>query len=101
MAIVHIGIDLAKNVVAVHGVDAHGKPALVRPAVARGKLHELSAALPPCTVDMEAGSGGHHSARLFAAHGHTVRLIAPKFLAACRMSGARGKNDALAAAANE
>jgi transposase len=99
MAIVFVGIDLAKNVFAVHGVDEAGKPALVRPSVARAKLHELIAALPPCTVAMEACSGGHHWARLFAAHGHTVRLIAPKFVAPYRMSGVRGKNDAADAAA--
>ena len=48
---------------------------------------------------MEACSGGHHWARLFTAHGHTVRLIAPKFVAPYRMSGVRGKNDAADAAA--
>jgi transposase len=94
MSIVFVGIDLAKNVFAVHGVDQAGKPALVRPSVARAKLHELIASLPPCTVAMEACSGGHHWARLFAGHGHTVRLIAPKFVAPYRMSGVRGKNDA-------
>jgi transposase len=99
MAIVYVGIDLAKNVFAVHGVDEHGKPALVRPSVARAKLHELIASLPPCTVAMEACSGAHHWARLFATHGHTVKLIAPKFVAPYRMSGARGKNDAADAAA--
>lgn len=99
MSILYVGIDLAKNVFAVHGVDEHGKPALVRPAVPRAKLHELIACLPPCTVAMEACSGGHHWARLFAGHGHTVRLIAPKFVAPYRMSGVRGKNDAADAAA--
>jgi transposase len=99
MAIVYVGIDLAKNVFAVHGVDEHGKPAFVRPSVPRGKLHELIATLPPCTVAMEACSGAHHWARLFAAAGHTVRLIAPKFVAPYRMSGVRGKNDAADAAA--
>jgi transposase len=94
MTIVFVGIDLAKNVFAVHGVDQAGKPALVRPSVARAKLHELIASLPPCTVAMEACSGGHHWARLFAAHGRTVRLIAPKFVTPYRMSGLRGKNDA-------
>jgi transposase len=64
MAIVFVGIDLAKNVFAVHGVDERGKPALVRPSVARAKLHELIASLPPCTVAMEACSGAHHWARL-------------------------------------
>ena len=43
--------------------------------------------------------GGHHWARLFAGHRHIVRLIAPKFVAPYRMSGARGKNDAADAAA--
>jgi transposase len=76
MAIVYVGIDLARNVFAVHAVDEHGKPALVRPAVARARLHELIASLPPCTIVMEACSGGHHRARLFMAHGHTVRLSA-------------------------
>jgi len=48
MAIATVGIDLAKNVFAVHGVDATGKPMLVRPSVPRGKLLELIASLPPC-----------------------------------------------------
>jgi len=99
MAIVFVGIDLAKNVFAVHGVDEHGKPVLVRPSVARAKLHELIASLPPCAIGMEACSGAHHWARLFAAHGHTVKLMAPKLVAPYRMSGKRGKNDAADAAA--
>jgi transposase len=70
MAIVTVGIDLAKNVFAVHGVDATGAPTLVRPSVARSKLLELVASLPPCLIGMEACSGAHHWARLFAAHGH-------------------------------
>ncbi len=52
MAIVSVGIDLAKNVFAVHGVDESGKPALVRPNVPRAKLLELIAALPPCLIGM-------------------------------------------------
>ncbi len=60
MAIVSVGIDLAKNVFAVHGVDESGKPALVRPNVPRGKLLELIASLPPCLIGMEACSGAHH-----------------------------------------
>jgi transposase len=99
MSIVYVGIDLAKNVFAVHGVDESGKPQLVRPAVPRARLHELIASLPPCVVAMEACSGAHHWARLFAGHGHSVRLIAPKFVSPYRMSGARGKTDAADAAA--
>jgi transposase len=48
---------------------------------------------------MEACSGAHHWARLFAAQGHTVRLMAPKFVVPYRLSGKRGKNDAADAAA--
>ena len=99
MTIVTVGIDLAKNVFAVHGVDAAGKPALVRPSVARSNLLELIATLPPCLIGMEACSGAHHWAREFEKLGHTVRLMAPKFVAPYRLSGKRGKNDAADAAA--
>ena len=99
MAIVTIGIDLAKNVFAVHGINEAGKPMLVKPTVARSKLLELIASLPPCTIGMEACSGAHHWARLFMAHGHTVRLMAPKFVAPYRLSGKQVKNDAADAAA--
>lgn len=99
MAILYVGIDLAKSVFAVHGVNEAGKAELVRPSVARAKLVELIAALPPCVVGMEACTGAHHWARLFTSHGHTVRLMAPKFVAPYRLSGKRGKNDAADAAA--
>ena len=99
MSIVFVGIDLAKNVFALHGVNDGGAVQLRQPKVARGKLHELVAALPPCTIGIEACSGAHHWARLFAAHGHSVKLMAPKLVAPYRMSGKRGKNDAADAAA--
>ena len=54
MAILTVGIDLAKNVFAVHSVNVTGKPTLVRPSVPRGNLLELIASLPPCVVGMEA-----------------------------------------------
>lgn len=99
MSIVSVGIDLAKNVFAVHGVDEAGKPRLVRPSVRRARLPELVASLPPCVIGMEACSGAHYWAREFEKHGHTVRLMAPKFVVPYRMSGKRGKNDANDAAA--
>ena len=99
MAIVFLGIDLAKNVFALHGVDEAGRPALVRPAVRRDQLLQVIASLPPCTIGMEACSGAHHWARAFEAFGHQCRLMAPKFVAPYRMSGKRGKNDAADAAA--
>lgn len=99
MAILFVGIDLAKSVFALHGVDEHGKAVLVAPKVARDKLVGMVGAMPPCTIGMEACSGAHHWARTFEAFGHTVRLMAPKFVAPYRMSGRRGKNDAADAAA--
>jgi transposase len=99
MSIVTVGIDLAKNVFAVHGVDDNGKPALVKPKVSREHLLPLIAQLPPCVIGMEACSGAHHWARQFRQYGHTVKLMAPKFVSPYRMSGRRGKNDAADAAA--
>jgi len=99
MPIVTIGIDLAKNVFAIHGVDASGKPVLVKPRVPRDQLLTLIAQLPPCLIGMEACSGAHHWARVFQQYGHTVKLMAPKLVAPYRMSGKRGKNDAADAAA--
>lgn len=99
MSIITVGIDLAKNVFAVHGVDDNGKSVLVKPRVSREHLAGLIAQLPPCVIGMEACSGAHHWARLFRQHGHTVRLMAPKFVTPYRMSGRRGKNDAADAAA--
>ena len=99
MSIITVGIDLAKNVFAVHGVDDNGKAVLVKPKVSREHLPALVAQLPPCVIGMEACSGAHHWARLFRQHGHTVKLIAPKFVTPYRLSGKRGKNDAADAAA--
>lgn len=86
VAIIAIGIDLAKNVFAVHGVDATGKAVLVRAAVRRDALLELIAKLPPCLIGMEACSGVHHWARQFQQFGHTVRIMAAKFVAPYRLS---------------
>ena len=99
MTIIAIGLDLTKNVFAVHGVDETGKAALVRPSVKRDALLELVAKQPPCVIGMEACSGAHHWAREFHRFGHTVRLMAPKFVIPYRLSGKRGKNDAADAAA--
>ncbi len=99
MNIVTVGIDLAKNIFALHGIDQSGKAVLIKPKVARGQLLELIASLPPCLIGMEACTGAHHWARQFRQHGHTVKLMAPKFVAPYRMSGKRGKNDANDAAA--
>lgn len=51
-----VGIDLAKNVFSVHGVDAHGKTVMLK-TMSRGMLMELMAPLPPCLVGIETCSG--------------------------------------------
>jgi transposase len=99
MSIVFVGIDLAKTIFAVHAVDARGKVAFKDARISRDKLTGVIAAMPPCTIGMEACSGAHEWARRFAAFGHTIKLIAPKFVAPYRMAGKRGKNDAADAAA--
>jgi transposase len=90
-----VGIDLAKNVFAVHGVDALGRVVLRR-TVRREKLLELIAQLPSCLIGMEACTGAHEWARQFAKLGHSVRLMAPKFVAPYRKSGKNDDNDAAA-----
>src|SRR5580704_1596454 len=88
-----VGIDLAKNVFSVHGVDVRGV-VLIRRTVARAKLAQLVAQLPPCLIGMEACSGAHEWARRFAAFGHIAKLMAPKFVAPYRKSGKNDGNDA-------
>lgn len=72
MNITSIGIDLAKNVFSLHGVDAHGKVVLKK-TVTRGKLLETFANLPPCLIGMEACTGAHHWARQLSLLGLTKR----------------------------
>jgi transposase len=79
MKITTIGIDLAKSVFAVHGVNEHGR-AVLRKVVKRDKLLALFANLPACLIGMEACGSSHFWARKLQAMGHTVRLIAPQFV---------------------
>jgi transposase len=93
MKITTVGIDLAKNVFSVHGVDERGK-ALLKRSVSRAKLMELMAGLPSCRVGIEACSGAHHWARELEKLGHTVRIMASRFVAPYRKSGKNDGNDA-------
>jgi transposase len=88
-----VGIDLAKNVFSLHGVDAAGK-AVLRRTVRRDRLVETVASLSPCLIGMEACSGAHEWGRRFEQYGHTVRLMAPKFVAPYRKSDKNDGNDA-------
>ncbi len=88
-----VGIDLAKRVFALHGVDGAGRVGL-RKTVRREQLMQTVAALAPCLIGMEACSGSHEWARRFQELGHTVRLMAPVFVAPYRKSGKNDGNDA-------
>ena len=76
MSVVMIGLDLAKSVFQVHGVDASGR-AVLRRRLSRGELAGFFAKQAPCLVGMEACSSAHHWARELVRFGHTVRLIPP------------------------
>src|SRR5512134_301253 len=93
--VVASGIDMAKSTFAVCGLDAAHRVMLER-AMNRAKLIELFATMEPCTVGLEACSGAHQLARELTALGHTVRIIAAKFVAPHRTSGKNDRNDARA-----
>ena len=74
MQISTIGLDLAKNVFQVHGIDANEK-VLVRKQLRRSQVIAFFSALPPCLVGMEACATAHHWARELTKLGHEVRLM--------------------------
>ena len=74
-----VGLDLAKNLFQVHGADAQGRPVLRR-RLAREKVREFFANLPPCLVGLEACAAAHYWARELAKLGHTVRLMPPQYV---------------------
>jgi len=79
MKVTTVGIDLAKNVFVVHGVDEHGKTVLKK-SLKRDQVAAFFANRPPCLIGMEACSSAHYWARKLQAFGHTVRLMAPQFV---------------------
>jgi transposase len=91
-----IGLDLAKHVFQVHGVDAAGKVTLRR-QLRRGELLDFFAEAPACVVGLEACGSAHHWARQIAALGHEVRLLPPARVKPYVKPGR--KNDAADAAA--
>ncbi len=79
MKITTVGIDLAKKVFQVHGVDAHGKAGLKK-QLKRAQMLPFFANLPPCLIGMEACGSAHFWARKLSEMGHTVKLMAPQFV---------------------
>ena len=79
MKVTTVGIDLAKNVFQVHGVNEHGK-AVLKKQLKRQQVCEYFVNIPPCVIGMEACGSAHHWARKLEALGHTVRLMAPQFV---------------------
>jgi transposase len=78
-----LGIDLAKNLFQVHGVDGQGRTVVQR-QLRRQQLMPFVAQLQPCLVAMEACGGAHYWAREIARRGHEVKLMSPRFGAALR-----------------
>jgi len=90
-----IGLDIAKSVFQVHGVDADSA-VVIRKRISRVKVLEFFAALSPCLVGIEACPSAHHWSRKLQALGHTVKLMPPSYVKAYLK---RSKNDANDAAA--
>ncbi len=93
MRVVIIGLDLAKHIFQVHGVDAEGRPCL-RKRLRRSQVAHFFANLPPCVVGMEACCGAHYWSRVIGRRGHTARLIAPQFVKPYVKSNKNDANDA-------
>ena len=88
--VITIGVDLAKNVFQVHGVDAEGS-VVFRRQLRRSRMLPFFEKLPPCLVGMEACATAHHWARQLIELGHEVKLMPPHYV---KPYVKRGKNDA-------
>src|SRR6266566_4690490 len=93
MKITMTGIDLAKALFQVHGVDKHGKAGLKK-QLKRKDVLSFFANLEPCLIGMEACGSAHYWARKLSALGHTVRLMAPQFVKPYVKTNKNDRNDA-------
>ena len=94
-AITTIGLDIAKSVFQVHGVDGGGQ-VVIRRQLKRSYVLAFFQKLPPCLVGIEACASSHHWSRELQALGHTVRLMPPAYV---KPYVKRHKNDAIDAEA--
>ena len=74
-----IGLDIAKNVFQIHGIDESGV-VILRRSLRRGQMPAFFDNLPPCLIGMEACATAHHWARTLMALGHEVRQIPPAYV---------------------
>lgn len=88
-----IGIDLAKNIFQIHGVDEKGKHVLTK-RIARSQLASFIAQLPPCLIGMEACSSANYWARKFREYGHEVKLMSPQYVKPYVKTNKNDANDA-------
>jgi transposase len=88
-----LGIDLAKDVFQLHGVNNIGKQVLKK-RIERDKLSDYIANIPHCTIVMEACGGSNYWARVFQRNGHNVRLISPQFVKPFVKTNKNDANDA-------
>lgn len=95
MEIVRIGLDIAKSVFQVHGVDGHGK-VKIKKTLSRKEVLEFFATLPACLIGIEACASAHYWARELGRLGHDARLMAAQFVIPYRKSGKNDANDAQA-----
>ena len=79
MEITTVGLDIAKNIFQVHGVDKHDKVCLKK-CLKRAQMLEFFAQLPACLIGVEACASSHYWARKLKALGHTVKLINPSYV---------------------
>jgi transposase len=79
MNVTTVGLDLAKNLFQVHGVNSHGK-AVLRRVLKRGEMMRFFTQLHPCLIGIEACGSAHFWARQLVRLGHTVKLMAPQFV---------------------
>jgi transposase len=93
MNITTIGLDIAKHVFQVHGVDTQGRVVL-RKKLRRAEVLEFFANLPVCLLGLEACAGAHYWARELIKFGHTVKLISPQFVKPYVKGNKNDANDA-------
>jgi transposase len=93
MKITTVGIDLAKSVFHIHGVDERGKT-LLRKQLKRGEVLKFFGNLPVCLIGMEACGSAHYWARKLIERGHTVKLMAPSFVKPYVKTNKNDRNDA-------